>query len=277
MPWCPKCKCEYEEDVQLCADCKVELVEKLEDFVLWKVLVKARKEEDAREVVEYLEYSGIEKIKYEVIQNEEEESLFAISASEKEVDIAMKYLKGYMMNKAIENQDEEEDEEEEEDIVNEYETEEYNDDTLVKDLKSSAYTFGFVGVGMLVVSVLVFLEIITIGFTNRYLFSGLMFVMSIAFIIIAINSATRINKEAENITNRDSSINKIVEWFGSNYELEHFANKFDLDIDGLDEGAIYYMVMDKLKEVISKEFVDMDMKIVNSAAEIIYEKIMSER
>lgn len=31
MPWCPVCKNEYREGIQLCAECKVELVEHLED------------------------------------------------------------------------------------------------------------------------------------------------------------------------------------------------------------------------------------------------------
>lgn len=31
MPWCPVCKNEYREGIKLCAECKVELVERLED------------------------------------------------------------------------------------------------------------------------------------------------------------------------------------------------------------------------------------------------------
>ncbi len=31
MPWCPVCKNEYREGIQLCAECKVELVDQLED------------------------------------------------------------------------------------------------------------------------------------------------------------------------------------------------------------------------------------------------------
>ncbi len=29
MPFCPKCRCEYENDVQICADCEVDLVAEL--------------------------------------------------------------------------------------------------------------------------------------------------------------------------------------------------------------------------------------------------------
>ena len=29
MKYCPECKCEYEENIEVCADCKVQLVDKL--------------------------------------------------------------------------------------------------------------------------------------------------------------------------------------------------------------------------------------------------------
>ncbi len=43
----------------------------------------------------------------------------------------------------------------------------------------------------------------------------------------------------------------------------------------MDEGAIYYKMMDQLKDNLAKQFPDKDQKIVNSAAEIIFEKMMS--
>ena len=30
MPWCPKCKYEYEEGIEKCSECKIKLVEELE-------------------------------------------------------------------------------------------------------------------------------------------------------------------------------------------------------------------------------------------------------
>ncbi len=79
MPWCPKCRCEYEDGVMRCADCDVELVTHEEDIVDWQLLVKAKRQEDVDEVMEYLKYSGMEKVMYEAMEDEEtEESLIAI-------------------------------------------------------------------------------------------------------------------------------------------------------------------------------------------------------
>ncbi len=139
---------------------------------------------------------------------------------------ARKYLQGYMINKAAEKQEAEAEleEEEEDEPINEYETENFQDDTLVKDLKSSTYTFGIVGVALLVVSVLTFMEIITISFSDRYLFSGLMFVIAIAFIGIAINSGKRISSEAAHMTNRDRSISDMLIWFEDKYDIKKLSS-----------------------------------------------------
>lgn len=278
MPWCPKCRCEYEDGVMRCADCDVELVTREEDIVDWQLLVKAKRQEDVDEVIEYLEYSGMEKVMYEAMEDEEtEESLIAIYVIAKDMEKARKYLQGYMINKAAEKQEAEAEleEEEEDEPINEYETENFQDDTLVKDLKSSMYTFGIVGVALLVVSVLTFMEIITISFSDRYLFSGLMFVIAIAFIGIAINSGKRISSEAAHMTNRDRSISDMLTWFEDKYDIKSYLVKADWYEDGMDEGAIYYKMMDQLKDNLAKQFPDKDQKIVNSAAEIIFEKMMS--
>lgn len=276
MPWCPKCKCEYEEGVKLCADCKIELVDSLDDIVEWKTLLKTEKEEQAVEVKEYLEYSGIKEVKYEKVEDEEDENcnFFYVLVTDKEIEESIKYLKGYMLTKAKEKKEKESEEEiEEEEIVNEYETEDYKDDTKLKDLKSSVYSFGIIGFALFVAGILAITEVITINFSNKYLFSGIILAVGIAFIIIAINSGTRVSKEASKISNRDTSIDRIIEWFGDNYSLDDFAKKYEINLDGMDEGDIYYIVMDKLKDIIGTQFVEVDKKIVNTAAEIIYEKM----
>lgn len=270
MPWCPKCKSEYEEGVLKCADCKVDLVNSLSDIVNWQVIINAKEVKDAIEVVDYLKYAGIEKVKYQELINEDEENYYAIVVSSKEIERATKFLKGYMYNKAQENQPDTEDEEE---IENEYESENYKDDTSINDLKSSVYSFGIVGLVAIIISVLSFIDVVNINFSNKYLFSSLLIVIGIVFIIISINSAKRINKEKQKIVERDNQIDNILKWFGDNYNNEYFKEKYGINLDEYDEGASYYIVVDKLKEEISKEFADVDMKIVNTVAELIYEKM----
>ncbi|MGE5329163.1 MAG: hypothetical protein ACM3KR_06640 [Deltaproteobacteria bacterium] len=66
MPFCPKCKCEFAEDVQICNDCGVELVaevpteakEQIEQ-VQWQKVLNVASEEEASMIVELLKTSDI--------------------------------------------------------------------------------------------------------------------------------------------------------------------------------------------------------------------------
>ena len=46
MAWCPVCKCEYKQGISKCADCKVELVDVLEENMDVSPDVEALMEEE---------------------------------------------------------------------------------------------------------------------------------------------------------------------------------------------------------------------------------------
>lgn len=278
MPWCPKCKCEYEEGVMRCADCDVELVDSVEEIVDWRILVKVKEQKDVDEIIEYLHYSGIEEIQQDKMADEEGEAFIALSVLSQDQKKARQCLHGYMLTKIEEKKEAEteEDEDEEVELINEYETEDFGDDTMVKDLKSSVYTFGLVGAGLVVVSILSFTEVVKISFSDKYLFSGLMLVIGIAFIGIAINSKKRVGKEEAHMSNRDQTISNMLTWFEESYDLDSYLIEAEWYDKDMDEGEIYYKMMDQLKRVIAKAFPDVEQKMVNSAAEIIFEKMMNK-
>lgn len=58
--WCPKCKNEYREGITVCTDCKIPLVEFLDESKENTELLHAFAEEaEAKKLISYLEYSGI--------------------------------------------------------------------------------------------------------------------------------------------------------------------------------------------------------------------------
>lgn len=96
--WCPKCKIEYREGITVCADCGTELVEALENLV---DVCEIKGEEPADEMIEFLKYSGIGKVKTEWV---EETERFRILVDIKDVQKAEKLVHGFLLGKAEEQQ-----------------------------------------------------------------------------------------------------------------------------------------------------------------------------
>ncbi len=58
--WCPICKNEYREGITVCADCKVSLVDALDETKEdYEILSEMENESSAKKLISYLEYSNI--------------------------------------------------------------------------------------------------------------------------------------------------------------------------------------------------------------------------
>lgn len=66
MPWCPSCKTEYQPGVTECADCKVELVDSLEEAVSFIPFFQSDQKKVADKLASFFEYSDLDStIKYD--------------------------------------------------------------------------------------------------------------------------------------------------------------------------------------------------------------------
>lgn len=60
MPWCPQCEAEYQEGYTECKDCKVPLVDKLEEAdILYENFFQAEDSKIAEKLVKFFEYSEL--------------------------------------------------------------------------------------------------------------------------------------------------------------------------------------------------------------------------
>lgn len=59
MPWCPNCKTEYQEGIEICADCGAALVDELTEEVEMALVAFINDEKLAEKLVDYLNYSSI--------------------------------------------------------------------------------------------------------------------------------------------------------------------------------------------------------------------------
>lgn len=91
MPWCPICKNEYQEGIEVCADCGATLVDELPEEKDMKVVAYISEPELAEKLVEYLGYSNIE-AEYSY---DEEQQGYAISVEAKDYDEAKVAFKAF--------------------------------------------------------------------------------------------------------------------------------------------------------------------------------------
>jgi len=91
MPWCPKCKMEYEEGITVCSDCKIDLVESMEEAIIYVPLVQTEDEKIADKLKRYLEYSDLKS----EISFDEENEMYVVSVDRKAEKQAKKLYKAF--------------------------------------------------------------------------------------------------------------------------------------------------------------------------------------
>ena len=92
MPWCPKCKTEYREGIEKCADCGSALVAELDAEDDSSILCFIHSEQAVTKLVSYLEYSGI---KAKVSFNDDEQA-YAVNVPEKDIKKAKIEYKAFL-------------------------------------------------------------------------------------------------------------------------------------------------------------------------------------
>ncbi|MBH1940993.1 hypothetical protein I5677_08830 [Mobilitalea sibirica] len=91
MPWCPKCKMEYREGIDLCSDCKVELVDQLQEEDDFLPFFQAELKSVADKLKDYFEYSKLNS----KVQYDEENEVYILSVPADQVKQAKKLYQAF--------------------------------------------------------------------------------------------------------------------------------------------------------------------------------------
>lgn len=248
MPFCPKCKVEYREGFSVCADCKIPLVDSLDDII---------DEEIIEEVEEESEDNQVEVTMSEVIEVSDDE--YSTETVIPEIEFVPYNQEAYdnadeakqeanRVKAAIENNKEEQ---------KRFKAKQYvTKKQLASEYKSSG--FMLVIIGGLGFTFVLLLMLGVFPFRPRgivsYVIDGLLCAFFAMFVYFGINSFVRYAQVSKTSDDEKDTDKDFEEWF-----LKTFTKSFvDSDLNLIeDDTANYFMRNAKIKYIIAQNYPDL--------------------
>ncbi len=263
MAWCPKCKEEYEDHIEMCADCKVPLVPTLEDIPTDRMLLVVNSREEAEKALEFLKYSDIDSGVVKDAKNEHDEHVYVIYVHEDIWEKAAKLMQGFVSA--------ERDEPDMEDYYfDEYDTHDIEGEDHLAEIKSSYVAF--IGLGGVLALVGILNLVGVLGFLRGNM--PLMFtVIGVVFVGIGFYTKSNMTSKVDAFNTRRNEFERVYRDYTDKYPLDKFADRQPLNLADMDEGARYFAVMDRLVKEIKTMDLTEDEKMINTVAEKVYHQL----
>lgn len=310
MPWCPVCKNEYREGFTVCADCKVELVDSLEECVdEEKIRYTFGKREAMEPLANFMKFGGLtyaEVLTDEEISDEENCYIEILQSEEKLArSLTSVFLKD-IAKKAQEIQamaeSDGEASDEEQVSAEFFDTEMLNGSpdsdggaetaetsgVYVKaseraaNYKSSAFALLSCGLLGVVFLLLINLGVLNVNFSGsfRVIVTVVLGIMFAIFIFVGIKSLKE-SKILEDLSDEeDRTTDDIQNWFIRNHSSESIDEAIGVQgDDSIEEEVKYFSRCEYMKKEIVQEFGEMSSSYLDKNIEDLYSAIfdMSDR
>lgn len=274
MPWCPKCKNEYQEGILQCADCGCELVDSIPEDA--RVPLTFGEENQMLSLKKYLEYDGLNDV---VLTYDETEQVYEISIREDDRKRAGRLMKIFIeqeeARKAAGDNVQEEASVQKESPSSQVP---YRGSAeKAEDNRSSAWTLLIVGGAGLVVLLLGMVGILPFHLTgtNKYMVYGIMSAMFILFIVVGAVSMKNSRIFARKAESENSLRQSLVKWCEES--LDAAAIDGELQSDGeLSEEELYFRRFEKMKEKLNHQFVNLDQGFLDNFIDEEYDKVFDK-
>lgn len=93
MPWCPNCKAEYQDGITVCSDCKIELVEDLNEAQVLIPFFQVSDKKTAEKLMKFFNYSDL----FSTYEYDEETEQYVVSVPPKKQMQAKKLYQAFYM------------------------------------------------------------------------------------------------------------------------------------------------------------------------------------
>ena len=253
MPFCPKCKNEYRKGFTECHECKIPLVESLDeademqikpkrifdvnDERSYEFLDQYKEDDEEEEVSEIVSYSDLTFSEKQFQKKEEDDD----DDLEVVAPISEQMMRQRQIAEAIRKQSSYVDKKQK-----------------IEDYKSSGFVLTLVGGVGLVVLVLLYLGIIPgfSGLKSNYMFMGVMLVMFIVFIIAGIVSFAQIKTIILEAEADDDLISRVNQFFDEYLTVEKLAKEVVCGKKDTEE-ELYFKRTEYMTRVLLQKFPEM--------------------
>ena len=256
---CPKCKNEYRDGIEVCADCKIPLVSE-ESYVEMIPFAKVRTEQ-MQEILDFFKNSNV---KVEAVDTEEE-GISNLVCEEKDSKNAISYLEFYANQKEEQAKAEFQEkfdamsDEEKQEVISDFKKKQeasripavayQNTKDKVKDYKSTVYTLipmGVIGLALVILSwtgVITFFD--SIANTLMYVVIA---IFSIALIAGGIHAALSIKGLSSQASYEDDAKAKLLEFC-----KEEFSKEVLNKVSGGSAEEAYFVRMAYMRKVVASK------------------------
>lgn len=251
MPFCPNCKNEYRQGFTQCHECKVPLVDSLEElenqqmkpkkffdvndersYEFLDQYVEEEEDEEESEIVSYSDLSFKEAQfdqKEEAEEEEEDYNMVSISEQmmrQRQIAESMRKKSSYVDKKQ-----------------------------KIEDYKSSGFVLTFVGTIGLIALILLYFGFIPgfAGLKSNYMFMGVMFVMFVCFIVAGIGSFMQIKTIVLEAEADQDITTKVTDFMAENLTAEKIAEAVILSKSDTPE-EMYFKRTEYMTKVVFHQF-----------------------
>ena len=261
MAWCPKCKEEYEDHIKECADCQVPLVHELKDIETDRLLIVAKTEEESERAIEFLEYSGINTAS--VIKSEQDD--FLVNVHQDDWEEASKFIRGFLVG-------EKEEVESEDYFFDEYTTLDIEENRELTEMKSSYQALLGIGTIMFGIGIVSALGIVRVFAGNM---AYIVIFLGAVFAFAGLYSKKKMEEKKETHEKLQREYDDLYHWYVDQYPLERFEARHKMQLDDIDEGAKYFVIMDLIVKEVATNTQNAKEEMINTVADKAAQEILT--
>lgn len=271
MPWCTKCKNEYETGTKVCADCGGTLTDS--EMTQNNVTLIFGDEEQMHSLKKFLELHQISDM---FIEYDEKDEVYELFVKKDDKEKASQITNIFLMQEERRKMEEEPPTEEEDSLKSAGKLYQNSADKAEEN-RSSAWTLLLVGGVGLIIMALGIMGVLPFHLTgiNKYMVYGIMSALFILFVvmgIISMRNSLIFNKRAQS---ENSLRVTMLNWCKESMIPQTIDEKLHLGGEETDE-VLYFRRCEKMKEELNHKFVNLDQEFLDYFIDEIYDTIFQK-